>query len=252
MAVNNLNRTRTSPAILRMKKAKKVTNDSDDEATPYGIIMDAIITQKLSPSQKVSENILVDQFGLSRTSARNIIEQLIAQKFLVTISPRITRVAPLTLLDVKQNFAMRKILQPSIFSIAVPAINHEKLARLNDDVCRNEAIKDDKAALQVLKANKAFNMYVAECAGYPLLIHWVSQLEDTTMRIYWLYVQIAGSLPFAWEHQLDLVETIRSENPEQIEKRVISILSASEESILKAVFSHNKLVSQDLCIPSAI
>ncbi len=65
-----------------------------DPASAYDVIMDAIVTQKLAPSQKVSENILTEMFDISRTTARNIMEQLTAQQFLVSVSPRITRVAP--------------------------------------------------------------------------------------------------------------------------------------------------------------
>ena len=37
------------------------------------LIMDAIVTQKLAPSQKVSENIFSEMFGISRTISRNLI-----------------------------------------------------------------------------------------------------------------------------------------------------------------------------------
>ena len=56
--------------------AKTTKNGSETSADAYEIIMDAIVTQKLAPSQKVSENILTDMFEISRTTARNIMEQL--------------------------------------------------------------------------------------------------------------------------------------------------------------------------------
>ena len=102
-----------------MKKAPKSSGDYD---AAYDAIIDAIVTQKLAPSQKVSENVFTDMFGISRTTARNIMERLTAQQFLVSVSPRITRVASLTLLDVKQNFALRKMLQPNIMAMAAPFI----------------------------------------------------------------------------------------------------------------------------------
>ncbi|MEQ8935489.1 MAG: hypothetical protein RIE56_06835, partial [Amphiplicatus sp.] len=103
------------------------TQSGADAGATYEVIMDAIVTQKLAPSQKVSENVLTEMFDISRTAARNIMEQLTAQRFLVSESPRVTRVAPLTLMDVKQNFAMRKMLQPHIFSMAAPQIDFEEL-----------------------------------------------------------------------------------------------------------------------------
>lgn len=228
----------------------RTSSNGADATVVYDVIMDAIITQKLAPSQKVSENVLTEMFDISRTAARNVMEQLTAQQFLVSKSPRVTRVAPLTLIDVKQNFAMRKMLQPHVFSMAAPQIDLEELSSLNEAIAHKGPIRDDEAALRLLKANKHFNVYVARKTKYPLLIHWVSQLEDTTMRIYWLYVKLIRSLPYTWEHQRDLVEAVRNDHSEEIRAQTLKILTACEERVLKAVFMHEQLYTQDLRAPA--
>lgn len=229
--------------------AKTTKNGSETSADAYEIIMDAIVTQKLAPSQKVSENILTDMFEISRTTARNIMEQLTAQQFLISISPRVTRVAPLTLIDVKQNFAMRKMLQPNIFSMAASLLDYKEMSKLNEAIVHKGPIGDDETALRLLKANKRFNVYVAEQVKYPLLIHWVSQLEDTTMRIYWLYVKMMRAFPYTWEHQRDLVEALRNDNAGEVHKQTLMILNSCEERVMKAIFMHDQLYTQDLRLP---
>ncbi|NHK26453.1 GntR family transcriptional regulator [Parvularcula flava] len=224
--------------------------NGSDSAAAYEILMDAIVTQRLEPSQKVSENILTDMFDISRTMARNIMEQLTVQQFLVSLSPRVTRVAPLTLIDVKQNFAMRKILQPAIFSMATPQIDHEEIAHLNEAVSHKGPIDDDETALRLLKANKEFNVYVAQKVNYPLLIQWVRQLEDTTMRIYWLYIKMMRAMPYTWDHQRELVEALRQDKADDVKKQTLTILTASEERVMKALFMHDQLYTQDLRLPT--
>ena len=227
----------------------KKAQNGGDTAGAYDLIMDAIITQRLAPSQKVSENILTEMFDISRTTARNIMEQLTAQQFLVSISPRVTRVAPLTLMDVKQNFAMRKMLQPNIFAMAAQQLDYDEIARLNDAVSHKGPITDDAVALRLLKAKQLFNVYVAQQVNYPLLIHWVRQLEDTTMRIYWLYVKMMRAFPYTWDHQRDLVESLRSDQAEEIQKQTLMILSVCEERVLRAIFQHDQLYTQNLRLP---
>jgi DNA-binding GntR family transcriptional regulator len=231
------------------RNKKKKLNGSDP-AKAYDLIMDAIITQKLAPSQKVSENILTEMFDISRTTARNIIEQLTAQQFLVSVSPRVTRVAPLTLLDVKQNFAMRKMLQPDIFAMAAAQANHHVVVKMNEETSYKGPITSDAMALKLLKANKTFNVFMAQQVKYPLLIHWIRQLEDTTMRIYWLYVKMNRSLPYTWEHQRVLVEAIKKDQSGAIREQVHKILSSCEERVLDAIFVHDQIYMQDLKIPS--
>lgn len=232
------------------KKAQRQPAESSGEtASAYDLIMDAIVTQKLAPSQKVSENILTEMFEISRTTARNIMEQLTAQQFLVSVSPRITRVAPLTLLDVKQNFAMRKMLQPDIFAMAAAQVDHDQVIKMNEDTSHRAPILDDAVALRLLKANKTFNVFMAQQVKYPLLIHWIRQLEDTTMRIYWLYVKLNRALPYTWEHQRALVDAIRQDASSDVREQVHKILSNSEERVLDAIFTHDQLYMQDLKIP---
>lgn len=230
---------------------KKTQNGSDSGAI-YEEIMDAIVTQRLAPSQKVSENILTEMFDISRTTARNIMEQLTAQQFLISISPRVTRVAPLTLLDVKQNFAMRKMLQPNIFAMAAAQVEYDEFVKLNNAISFKGPINDDKTALKLLKANKNFNLYVAQQLKYPLLMHWISQLEDTTMRIYWLYMKMKRVLPFTWEHQRELLDAVKSDHAEQIREQTHKILMLCEERVLDAIFLHDQLYTQDLRLPARV
>ncbi|WP_375207315.1 GntR family transcriptional regulator [Hyphococcus sp.] len=236
-------------AMSKKPITKKKKQNGADSVAAYDLIMDAIVTQKLGPSQKVSENILTDLFDISRTTARNIMEQLTAQQFLVSISPRVTRVAPLTLLDVKQNFAMRKMLQPNIFTMAAAHVNYDELVKLNEAISHKGPITSDAAALELLKANKRFNVFIAQQVKYPLLIHWVSQLEDTTMRIYWLYVKMKRVLPFTWEHQRELLEAVKNDQASEIREQTHKILSLCEERVLDAIFLHDQLYRQDLRLP---
>lgn len=227
-----------------MKSDQRTSGVDYDSA--YEVIMDAIVTQKLVPSQKVSEKILTDMFGISRTMARNIMERLTAQQFLVSKSARITRVSSLTLLDVKQNFALRKMLQPNIMAMAAPFVKADQLANLNKAIRYEGSVQEESQALTILKANKRFNMFVSEKLNYPVLINWIGQLEDTAMRIYWLYMKMMDSLPFTWEHQRELVVAIENDQSDEIIRITNMILNLSEERFMKAVFSHQHLSTQDL------
>lgn len=214
--------------------------------TAYNDIMDAIVTQRLPPSQKVSENILTDMFDISRTTARNIMEQLTAQQFLVSVSPRITRIAALTMMDVKQNFAIRKMLHPNIFAMAAAQVDYNEFVKLNDATDYKGQITEDADALALLKANRRFNVYVAEHVQYPLMIDWVRQLENTAMRIYWLYIKIRGTLPYTWEHQKALLSAVKHDQSSEIRIQTQNILSRCEDRVLEAIFLHDQILNQDL------
>jgi len=212
------------------------------------LIMDAIVTQELAPSQKVSENIFSDMFGISRSISRNLIERLIAKQFLVSISPRVTIVAPLTLLDIKQNFTLRKVLLPSIFSLVASNVNFDKVHSINDEIQKMQPVENDADALKLLKKNKEINLVLCENIGYPLMLDWARQLEDTAMRIYWMYLKSQKCFPYSMDQQGLTLEVMKSDEPARIQTVLHDILSQTEERILKSIFTHEQFYSQDLII----
>jgi DNA-binding GntR family transcriptional regulator len=221
---------------------------NSDARAAYEAIMDAIVTQKLAPSQKVSENILSDMFGISRTISRNLIERLIAKQFLVSVSPRVTLVAPLTLLDIKQNFTLRKVLLPTVFSLTAAKVDPKALKALNDEIEAMQPVKDDAAALNVLKKNKQMNLSLVEDAGYPLMIEWARQLEDTAMRIYWLYLKSQKRLPYSSDQQGMTIDVMKSDEPTRLRAVIQEVLNQTEERILATIFSNEQFYTQDLTV----
>ncbi len=221
---------------------------TDDTGDAYRVVIDAIVTQKLAPSQKVSENIISDMFGFSRAISRNLIERLIAKQFLVSISPRVTQVAPLTLLEIKQNFMLRKMLLPEIMSLAAAKTDFEAVQEVNKNIQKLLPVIDDDSALRFLQHNKRLNMLLCEKAGYPLMMDWVNQLEDTAMRIYWLYVKTNKSFPYSADQQTATYDVIKTEEPTRIRAMIHDMISQTEERIMTTVFSHPQFYTQDLKI----
>lgn len=219
-----------------------------DSLDVFDRIMDAIVTQRLAPAQKVSENILTRMFGISRTAARNAMEQMTAQQFMVSKSPRITRIAPLTLRDVKENFTIRKMMEPSILSMISPQIEEAEFKRRNDAIYHEGPIETDEDALRILRANREFNIYIAQQTQFQLLISWVRQLEETTMRIYWIYIKLTKSLPYPWEQHRSLLELVKNNQADEIRRHTLMMISSCEDRVLHAIFTHGKLNAHSLSL----
>ncbi|MEQ8693016.1 MAG: GntR family transcriptional regulator [Pseudomonadales bacterium] len=232
---------------MKQKKPKEdqKINDLDSAST---VIMDAIVTQSLAPGQKVSENILSDNFCISRTISRNLIERLITKQFLTTVSQRVTQVSALTLLDIKQNFILRKILLPEIFSLASTNIDYEHLMTLNSQIKALSPITDDKTALDLLKRNKELNLIICEKSRYPLMLDWAEQLEDMAMRIYWLYIKTTRHFPYSSEQQTTIISIIKSGETAAIRRALHDRLTQTEDRILNAIFSHKQFYTQSLTV----
>ena len=156
--------------------------------------------------------------------------------------------APLTLLEIKQNFTLRKLILPEVTSLAATKAILEKLESLNREIESLYPIEDDTTALKVLKLNKQLNLTIAENSGYPLMLDWLDQLEDTAMRIYWLYIKTEGSFPVPPNQQNDIFEALKSTNQAKVHEASLSLLLDTEQKIFSAIFSHKQFNQQDLVI----
>ena len=212
----------------------------------YGQIMDAIVTQRLAPSQKVSEKILGEMFGISRSVARTLMERLVARHFLLSQSARVTIVTPLTLAEIKENFTLRKILLPEIFAQSTRHVDFDQLLELNNKIHSMMPCTNDAAALQVLKFNKQLNLTICEKSDYPLMLDWASQLEDTVMRIYWLYLKANNSFFYSQEQVEMSINVLKRGEPAQIKRVMYDLLQQTEERLLNTIFSHKQFYTQDL------
>jgi DNA-binding GntR family transcriptional regulator len=214
----------------------------------YDMVMDAVVTQALPPSQKISESILNEKFSISRSVGRNLIERLTAQQFLVSVSPRVTQVAPLTLLDISQNFKLRKVLLPEVISLAGSKIDHQRIDKLNSIIQSLLPISGDSSALHLLKTNRDMNLAFCTPAGYPLMANWVRQLEDTAMRIYWLYIKTKNDFPFSKEQQGILLDVIKADEPVKIKTVVHKMICQTEERVMNAILNNKQFHNQDLLV----
>lgn len=220
----------------------------DETGDAYRLVMDAIITQQLAPSQKVSENIISEKFGISRAISRNLIERLIARHFLVSVSARVTQVAPLTLLEIKQNFLLRKLLLPEVMSLAAAKTDFDAVQAVNHEIEQLLPVEDDETSLKFLQKNKRLNLLMCQEAGYPLLLDWINQLEDTAMRIYWLYVKTNKSFPYSAEQHATTFDVIKSNEPARIKTMIHDMIAQTEDRVMTTVFSHPQFHTQDLKI----
>ncbi len=226
-----------------MSKDEEKINDLE---TAYDIILDAIVTQQLAPGTKVSENILSNNYGISRATSRNLMERLVTKQLLTCVSQRITQVSPLTLLEVKQNFALRKMLLPEIIPLAASTVNFDELRTLNKKIQKGQLIKNDRSALNLLKLNKKLNLLICEEVEYPLMKDWARQLEDTSMRIYWLYIKTKNKFPYSAEYQDLIFQSMKTDNPTSMYQAIHDMITQTEERVLNAIFSHKQFYTQNL------
>jgi len=231
------------------KTILKAASQDPGESVLRRQLKDAIVSQKLAPGQKVTETGLAELLSTSRTVARGLMEQLTVQNFLVSISPRMTRVAPLTVTSIKENFMLRKMILPELMSSSIASVDMDALSALNRAIETMDVDKDDDdQVLELLRLNRQFNLMLFTGSNYQLPVTWAKLLEDMAMRIYWIYVKQHGKLPFSatlHEHQ---IKAMQEDDPKRVQAIALKTLTQNEDRILSAVLSSDHFQSHDLIV----
>ncbi|MEM9421367.1 MAG: FCD domain-containing protein, partial [Pseudomonadota bacterium] len=196
-------------------------------------IKDAIVCQHLAPSEKITENVITERFDTTRTVARSLIDQLTVQNFLVSISPRVTRVAPLTVMTIKENFLLRKLLMPELTAMSTRHVNFDVAEKLNQHMTRVKVNKDDDGKiLALLRKNREYNLNLVAGLKYDLIFSWAQLLEDMAMRVYWLYVKQHGTLPFSANTHQAALDAMKKDEPDIVRSIIRDILNQNQERVL--------------------
>jgi DNA-binding GntR family transcriptional regulator len=145
----------------------------------------------------VSEASLTTRYGLRQAAVRSALLRLVQEGLVDKSDERSPRVAPLTLRDVRDVYALRILLEPRAVELATAAgFAAADLGRLRDiSQARYELASHDEL-VAFLNANREFNLLVAGASGNARLAATITQLQDLTLRI--LYVGIRSLNVSEW------------------------------------------------------
>lgn len=149
----------------------------------YELIRREIVSCRIMPGARVTEPELMGRFGLGKASLRIALQRL-AQVGLIASMPRHGyRVAPVTVRDVDEVFALRVALEPLAARLAAGRVSRDKLERL-EAACRGQMPGEVGNQIDFfLEANRSFHMAIANASGNERLSRTLSGLLDEMTRL---------------------------------------------------------------------
>ncbi|MBV8784219.1 MAG: GntR family transcriptional regulator [Gammaproteobacteria bacterium] len=165
----------------------------------YQRIRAEILFYQLAPGSRLSEASLTERFSLRLAAVRSALVRLVQEGLVEKADERTARVAPLTLKDVRDVYGLRLMLEPRAAALAaeggVPAVDLQRLHALAES---HYEFTNHRELVAFLKANREFNLLVANHTGNARLAAVLTHLQDLTLRI--LYVGIKSLNVSEWFH----------------------------------------------------
>ena len=171
----------------------------------------AIVEHRLQPGAKLAEQKLADHFGVSRTLVRQALLQL-SQHQLVRLEPaRGAFVAAPSVIEAKQVFAVRRMIESEMTREFVRQVNPAKIKVLRAHVAQEKLAveRGDAGGRTVLLGD--FHVLMAELTGNDVLAQVLGQLISRCALITLMY-QSAHAAEHSHHEHSQIIKALAAKN----------------------------------------
>ncbi|MEN8212525.1 MAG: GntR family transcriptional regulator [Thermodesulfobacteriota bacterium] len=196
----------------------------------YKKIRTDIITGKKKPGERLSIDILKNDFGTSVTPVRDAL-QMLNQEDLITIKPRSGYyVAKVSLKELNDMLELRQILELAAIERAAEKINPKQIAAL-EKVHAGYTNENDETYSRYTKENRNFHYMIAQASGNHELAHQIGHIHDRLAR----FTTIVRS----GKHMIDihgrLIEHLKAHDPAKAKTALQEELDQGRTAIMDKI-----------------
>lgn len=183
----------------------------------YRSIRADIVSGALAEGERLTEERLSRELGLSRTPVRDAIRRLTHEGFVVRQSGYTTRVARFPEDEMKQAFDIRQMLESYACERAAMLATDEEIeliTRYSEEIASLTPPQNEDQHARITEANEAFHRTIARAARSPRLATLMSTAFDVGMvaRTYRRYSE--EELIRSAGHHREIADAIRARSPD--------------------------------------
>jgi DNA-binding GntR family transcriptional regulator len=174
----------------------------------YRRVRDAILDGELAPGQTMSQVVLAEELGVSRTPLREALRMLQGEGLVEARPNRRVRVAPISAGDLEELYAVRVALEAQALRLAVPRMTPEDIARLEGSIAEMAHYAEERDMRRWLIPHADYHRRLTELAG-ERFEGLLTQLYDHAERYRRLHI---GYGPSAWataDHR-DILDAVKA------------------------------------------
>ncbi|WP_132030635.1 GntR family transcriptional regulator [Aquabacter spiritensis] len=218
----------------------------------YDRLRREIVSCRIVPGTRFTEAEIMDRFEFGKASCRIALQRLAQDGFVVSMPRHGYRVAPVTVRDVDEIFALRVVLEPYAARLAAGRVNRAQLERL-ERACRAKMPSEIGNQIDFfLEANRSFHMSIAMASGNQRLCRTLSGLLDEMTRLVALGFGVQGVRPnIDNDHSLMIEHLVvgDADQAERVARRHVETFRAmTMEKVVQSLRDSAELLPLDGCL----
>jgi DNA-binding GntR family transcriptional regulator len=190
----------------------------------HDVIRDEIITLRLMPGAKVSENELARRFNTSRTPVREALLRLVDEGLVEVWPQRGTLITPISLQAVRRARFVREAIEVAVFrKAAIEGLSAAVLAQLDAIMTEQDAAREDP--VRFTEADDAFHRAFANGIAVGDIWTVLEREKAQFDRLRFLSLPNVTPVSVLIEQHEKMIAAVRARDPDAAEKAVRHHLS---------------------------
>lgn len=201
----------------------------------FKTLRDAILNSDLEPGERLLENKLADELGVSRTPIREALRMLELENLVELIPRRGAQVLGVSKSDVMHILEIRTALEGLATTLACKRISTYGLGGLRaaGDIFEEAVASGDRN--RIIEADESFHDIIFASTENPRLIQMYENLRVQLYRYRMAHVKLEQSVSVVLDHHREILKAIEDGDVEKGRLSAEEHIKYHEEFILKAM-----------------
>lgn len=183
-------------------------------------IRNEILSGRLAPGDKIPQEQVAMQLGISRVPVREALSRLEAEG-VVTLRPHVGFVVTkLTLEELEEMYATREIIEGQAIKLATERISDEEVARLEATVVELHQAAEAGDLARWLSLDREFHLQSYNPCGLRQLLRVISDFWNATQGYRRAYATLTGSMDVAMAAHSQILQAVQRRDACEAERVV--------------------------------
>jgi len=201
----------------------------------YDSLKKSILHGKLKAGQRLIEEQLAHQVGISRTPVREAFHKLERDDLVTRLPKGGFAVRQFTKEDVEEIFGIRSALESYAAYLATYHITPEKVATLEKKLSESQRALKTGDHEEVVDLHTEFHDFLYKSCKSKKLIEMINNFRDYFYRYRSALLQTENGMSTSVQDHRNMLEAMKKKNPRLVERLVRKHLERGRELILKEI-----------------
>lgn len=205
----------------------------------YETLREAIIKQFLRPGERIMEQDLAAEMGVSRTPVREAIRKLELEGYVVMIPRKGAYVAGLSIKDINNLFEMRGALESLAAGLAAARASQEEIEEMERNLVLEAAHYGTSDVSKMIEVDTSFHELIYQASKNTRLQNMLKDLRDQVQRFRMKTLAVPGRMKYALAEHRRIVEAIAARNGSEAKQAAKEHIESAESALLELILATN-------------